>query len=68
MKKTTLVIDEVLVDRAQAILGTRGLKATIDRALTKIVELDARRRAVAQLEAMDRLDLDREAVLAEAWQ
>jgi Arc/MetJ family transcription regulator len=67
MRKTTLVVDDALVERAQEILGTRGLKATVDRALLEVIELDARRRAVAQLHIMDGLDLDREDVMAEAW-
>ena len=33
MHKTTLEVDEDLVAQASAILGTRGLKATVHRAL-----------------------------------
>ena len=66
VRKTTLVVDDALVERAQEILGTRGLKATVDRALLEVIELDARR-AIAQLQIMDGLDLDRGNVMAEAW-
>jgi Arc/MetJ family transcription regulator len=67
MKRTTIVVNDALVERAQQILGTRGLKATVDRALMEVIELDARRRAIAQLQAMDGLDLDREEIMANAW-
>jgi Arc/MetJ family transcription regulator len=67
MKKTTLVVDDALLERAQGVLGTRGLKATVDRALLDVIEHDARRRVVAQLQAMDGLDLDREDIMAKAW-
>lgn len=67
VKKTTIVVDDALLERAQDILGTRGLKATVDRALLEVIELDARRRAIAQLQAMEGLDLDREEIMAKAW-
>jgi len=67
MRKTTIVIDDELLNRAQKILGTRGLKATIDRALLEVIDLDARRQVVAQLRSMDGLDLDRQDVMEKAW-
>ena len=67
MKKTTLVVDYALVEQAQAIFGTRGLKATVDCALLEVIGFDARRRVIAQFQTMDGLDLDREEVMAEAW-
>lgn len=67
MRKTTLVIDDALVAQASKILGTRGLKDTIDRALEEVLALDARRQAIQQLRAMDGLDLDQPEVLDQAW-
>jgi len=67
VRKTTLVIDDALVERAGRALGTRGLKATIDRALAEVVAADARRRAIKQLHEMDGLDLDRPDVMIKAW-
>ncbi len=67
MRKTTLEVDEALVKRASEILGTRGLKATVQRALEEVLATYARRRAIQQLQEMDGLDLDRPDVMAEAW-
>jgi len=67
MRKTTLELDEELFERARCVLGTQGLKATVQRAFEEVIALDARRRSIAQLEAMDGLDLDRPEVMREAW-
>lgn len=67
MKKTTLVLDEELLAEAQSILGTHGIKDTIDAALSEIVKQEARRQAFEQLRTMDGLDLDRDEVMASAW-
>ena len=67
MHKTTIVIDDALIEQVSEILGTRGLKATVDEALLEIIRLDARRKAIRQLREMDGLDLDNEEVMAQAW-
>ena len=67
MRKTTIWIDEDLVQQAQAALGTRGLKATVDKALQEAVALAARRRAIEQLRTMSGLELDKPEVMAGAW-
>lgn len=67
MRKTTVAIDDALVAQASKILGTRGLKDAIDRALEEVLALDARRQAIQQLRAMDGLDLDQPEVLDQAW-
>ena len=67
MRKTTLEFDEEQFARAQRVLGTRGLKATVARAFEEMLALDARRRAVEQLQQMDGLDLDDPEVMAGAW-
>src|SRR5437867_2679709 len=67
MRKTTLEFDEELFERAREVLGTRGLKATVQRAFQEVLAMDARRRAIQQLLEMDGLDLDRPEVMAEAW-
>ena len=67
MHRTTLVIDEKKLAKARKLLGTKGIKDTLDRALDEVIAADARRRAVLQLQSMDGLDLDRPDVLADAW-
>jgi Arc/MetJ family transcription regulator len=66
-RKTTVEVDDELLARASAALGTRGLKATMHRAFEEVLALDARRRAIEQLATMDGLDLDRPEVMAKAW-
>jgi Arc/MetJ family transcription regulator len=66
-RKTTLEIDEALFERAQAVLGTRGLKATVHRAFEEVLVYDARQQAIRQLREMDGLDLDLGDVRDVAW-
>ena len=67
MRKTTLTIDDDLVRRAANVLGTGGLKATVDAALQEVVAADARRRFVERLRVMRGLDLDQPDIMAGAW-
>ncbi len=67
MHRTTLVIDSAKLAKVRRLLGTKGIKDTIERALDEIIALEARRRAVEQLRTMDGLDLDDPAVMARAW-
>ena len=67
MRKTTLEFDEDLFEHARQVLGTRGLKATVQRAFEEVLAVDARRRAIRQLQQMDGLDLDCPEVMAGAW-
>ena len=61
--RTSLVIDEELVDRARTILGTKGIKDTIDVALTEVVRAERRRRLVERFRSGTGMDDD---VLSEA--
>jgi hypothetical protein len=67
MRKTTLEIDQELYERARGVLGTRGLKATVQRAFEEVLAVDARRRALQQLRDLEGLDLDQPGVMASAW-
>jgi Arc/MetJ family transcription regulator len=67
VRKTTIELDEALVEQASAILGTRGLKATVQRALEEIVARELRMRFFEQLKTMDGLDLDKPEVMSQAW-
>lgn len=57
-RKTTIEIDDELLAQAQRVLGTRGLKDTVDGALTQIVRAGRRRELARQLETAEGLDFD----------
>lgn len=59
-RKTTIEIDEDLLAKAQQILGTRGLKDTVDRALIQVIRAERRRQLADQLEGREGLDFDGE--------
>ena len=67
MKKTSVVIDDRLLEQVQDLLGTRSIRDTIDRALREIVRDGARRQEIAALSEMDGLDLAKEEIMAGAW-
>lgn len=67
MHKTTLVIDDAKLERARELLGTKGIRDTIDRALDEVIALDMRRRFADRLRAMEGLDLDDSDVMDQAW-
>ncbi len=64
-RRTTIEIDEALLAEAQQVLGTSGLKETVDLALTEVVRAERRRRLAARLRTGAGLDLGPE-VLAES--
>jgi Arc/MetJ family transcription regulator len=43
MRRTSLEIDEERLSRAQKVLGTTGVKDTIERALDEVLRADLRR-------------------------
>ncbi len=55
-RRTTIVVNEALLSDAQAALGTRGLKATVDRALQEAVRAAARARLAVRLESGEGFD------------
>ena len=67
MHRTTLVIDPRKLARARKLLGTKGIKDTIERALAEVIAYEQRRKAVEQLREMDGLELDDPEVTADAW-
>ena len=67
MRKTSVDIDEHLVEQAKVLLGTVSIKETIDSALREIVRMDIRRQEIRALAKMDGLDLADEKVMAKAW-
>ncbi len=67
MRKTSVEIDDQLIEQARALLGTSSIKETIDGALREIIRLEARREEVRALAEMDELDLSDERIMAGAW-
>ena len=67
MKKTSVTIDDRLLEQVQDLLGTLSIRDTIDTALREIVRNEARRQEIAALSEMDGLDLANEEIMARAW-
>ena len=67
MRKTSVDIDERLIEQAKFLLGTASIKETIDSALREVVRRDARRQEIRALAEMDGLDLSDGEVMAGAW-
>lgn len=51
-------MDERLLSEAQDVLGTRGLKETVDKALSEVVRAARRRALAARLRSGAGLDFD----------
>lgn len=48
-RRTTIEIDDALLERAQEALGTRGLKETVDKALREAIRRQLRERLAERL-------------------
>jgi Arc/MetJ family transcription regulator len=69
MRRTSLEIDEERLAQAQRVLGTTGIKDTIDRALEEVLRADLRRRLAERIRTGR--GVDRSGALLEAsrtWQ
>ena len=67
MRKTSVVVDDRLLEQVRSLLGTASIRDTIDRALREIVRIEARRQEIAALSEMDGLDLANAEVMVGAW-
>jgi Arc/MetJ family transcription regulator len=67
MHRTTLVIDSRKLATARRLLGTRGIKDTVDRALDEVIAADLRKQAFERLRTMEGIELDNPKVMAKAW-
>jgi Arc/MetJ family transcription regulator len=65
VQRTTLDIDEDMLSRARQILGTRGIKDTVNEALREIVRIEAGRRLIARLKENE--DLRNPEIMRRAW-
>lgn len=54
-----------MLSQAREILGTRGVKDTVDEALREIVRIEAGKRLIARLKEND--DLANPEIMARAW-
>ena len=64
MHKTTLLVNDAKVKRARAILGTKGIKDTVDRALDEVLASDARRK---ELDRLRKLGPEVREAMKRAW-
>ena len=67
IRKTTIAIDDELVEEAREVLGTRSIRETVHASLQAVLALEARLAEIRALEAMEGLDLDDPAVMRGAW-
>lgn len=67
MRKTSVEIDDGLIEQVRILLGTSSIKETIDSALREVLRREARRQEIEALARMDGLELSNEKVMAGAW-
>jgi Arc/MetJ family transcription regulator len=65
VRRTTLDIDEDMLSKAREILGTRGVKDTVDEALREVVRREAGKRLIAWLKENE--DLSNPEIMDRAW-
>jgi len=69
MRRTSLEIDEERLVQAQRVLGTKGVKDTIDRALDEVLRSDLRRRLAERIRTGEGIDRGEEILEASRrWQ
>ena len=66
-RKTTIEIDERLLDRVRQALGTSTIKKTVEEAFLEVLSKRACRDEVDALARMRGMDLDDAEVMAGAW-
>ena len=67
MRKTSVEINEELLEAVQEVLATKTLKETIEEAFREVVRIRARREEVEALSAMKGMDLDKPEIMKRAW-
>ncbi len=66
-RKTSVEINEELLNHVRQILATRTVKETIEEAFREIVRAKARREEVRALTAMNGMDLADPEIMERAW-
>lgn len=66
-RKTSIELDEALLNRARQALGTETIKDTVEQALLEVLRERARRDEVRALSTMRGMDLDIDKVMSKAW-
>ena len=67
VRKTSVEIDEELLEAAKTILETTTVKDTVEEAFREVARVEARRQEVESLTRMDDLDLADPEIMAGAW-
>ena len=66
-KKTSILIDEELLEAAGKALGTETMRDTVEQALREVLRSQARAAEVEALSEMDGLDLADPDVMSKTW-
>jgi Arc/MetJ family transcription regulator len=66
-RKTSVEIDEELLEAAKRILETTTVKDTVEEAFREVARVEARRQEVETLTLMEELDLADPEIMAGAW-
>lgn len=56
MHKTTLVVNDRKIARARRLLGTKGIRDTVDRALDEVIAVRERRKFVQEMASLKWFD------------
>jgi Arc/MetJ family transcription regulator len=64
IRRTTIEIDDALLDEAAQVLGTTGLKDTVHSALSAVVRAQRRRRLADRLRTGEGVDFDADTTTA----
>ncbi len=67
VRKTSVEINQDLLDAVKRILATKTVKETVEEAFREVLRAQARREEVQALSTMDGMDLDKLEIMAEAW-
>jgi Arc/MetJ family transcription regulator len=66
-RKTSVEINEDLLEAVQRILATRTVRETIEQAFREVMRAEARREEIRALSTMDGMDLANSDIMARAW-